>query len=1136
MRPLDPRIQPFLRPALRPLGGVLAGGVSGGLLTVAQAFAMGVLLVRLVSEPGSDSWHQPAWWLAGIVVARALAAAVVDAASATAAGAVSVPLRHRLVESAFALDAQQLARRRTGELALLATRGMAAIEPYLTRYVPTMVLAGVLPAATVLAIFWLDWLSGLIVLLTLPLVPVFAILIGLATKDRADKQWRTLSVLSGHFLDVVRGLPTLVAYRRAGAQSASIRRITDRYRRATLETLKIAFASSAALELIATISVALVAVSVGLRLASGSVDFETAMVVLLLAPEAYWPLRRVGAEFHAAAEGAAAFEEASVLLDTGLTRQKFGEHEAPAGRTSAGSTRSSAGSTGIEVAGLTLGYAGRERPVVSGLDARFPSPGMTAVVGPSGCGKSTLLAALLGELEPREGRIVVAGTELADLDPADWHAQVAWAPQRPWLTAGSIAANLRVGAREATDEQLWEALARVRLAEVVRALPEGLAHRLGDDGAGLSAGQQARLSLARVVLADRPVVVLDEPTAHLDTETEAVLLDTLRDLARTACVVVVAHRPAVVEAADHVLTLPDAVTAPPAGAAGTAGPPTSADTPEPGPATREAPTQTQATASTPADDDRGAARSWLGTLLGTLSVASGVALTATAAWLITRASEHPPVLVLMVAIVGVRTFGLARPVLRYAERLVSHDAALRLLAERRALVYDGLVPLVPGGLGRRRGDLLSSIVDDVDSLVDERLRVRQPAWTAVGVGGLATLLALLLSPVAGLVTAAVVGVGALGGLVAHRGVASAEPEFVAARAALSELVEQILASARDLVLWGADDAALDDLDRAGVRLSRAVRRSARAVAIGRMLPLLAGGAGFLAMAALVPADAVSPALRALLVMLPIALVDPLAMLPDAGALSVRTTAAQRRLDDLAALPATVDDPSAPTHADLSHPRAASEGLTAGWGGADVLVDLDVDLPAGGRVGLVGTSGTGKSTYAAVLMRFLDPHHGRQTLAGADLRDLALDDVRRTTGLVDDDPHLFASTLVENVRLARPDAEDDEVRRALDAAHLGAWVDGLPEGLDTPIGEGSAHVSGGERARIAVARALLADAPVLVLDEPTAHLDSETAGRVAAEILGEHTERSIVWITHGTVGLDRMDQVIRLGETRQPAPT
>ncbi len=650
----------------------------------------------------------------------------------------------------------------------------------------------------------------------------------------------------------------------------------------------------------------------------------------------------------------------------------------------------------------------------------------------------------------------------------------------------------------------------------MRALPDGLGTELGEDGAGLSAGQKARLALARVVVADRPYVFLDEPTAHLDQVTEAVLLDTLRELARTHCVVVVAHRPGVVEAADHVLTLqapaPVLVSEVPAHT------PTAEETSVPVPVTAGAPVE--------APSPRwGGART--GTVLGGLSVASGVALTATASWLITRASEQPPVLYLLVAIVGVRTFGLGRPILRYAERIVSHDAALRLLAERRAQVYDALVPLVPGRLGARRGDVLASVVDDVDSFVDRQLRVRQPIWTAVLVGAMSVALATALTPRAGLVIGLSCLLSAVGGLVAWRGVAAAEPEFVAHRARLSTQVEEIVHDARNLVLWGARDRALTDLDATGLALGVASRRSAGAVALGRVLPVVAGGLGLLAIARFVPLGATSNALLALLVMLPIALVDAFSPLPDAGALAVRTGAAQRRLDALAGQTPVVTESAHPVSPDLVRPAAAARGLSAGWGDEDALHGFSLELPAGARVGLVGASGTGKSTYAAVMMRFLDPRTGAQILADTDLRDLTFDDVRRTTGLVDDDPHVFASNVAENVRLARPGATDDEVRAALDAAHLGAWVDGLPRGMATMIGEGSAHVSGGERARIGIARALLADQPVLVLDEPTAHLDADTARRVTAEVLDEQNGRSIVWITHGTIGLDAMDTVVTL---------
>ncbi|WP_110183245.1 thiol reductant ABC exporter subunit CydD [Nocardioides solisilvae] len=1124
-KPLDPALLPHLLPARRHLASGLVAGVVGGLLAVAQAFAVGHLIVRLVDDPGGAGWLEglrgPALALAAVVALRAACAFVVDVSGARAAAVVSGTLRRRLLEAAARMEPLALSRHRTGALAALATRGTAAVEPYLTRYLPSLVLAAVLPAATVAAIFWLDWLSGLIVLATLPLVPVFAVLIGLSTRDRADRQWRQLSALSGHFLDVVRGLPTLVAHRRAGAQSAAIRRITDRYRRATLDTLRVAFASSAALELIATLSVALVAVCVGLRLAAQGIDFPTALVVLLLAPEAYWPWRRVGAEFHAAAEGTATFAAATELLasappEAGAADDRALPHTAP---------------VRLAVLGVGLTYPGRDEPALAPLTLDLPATGLVAVAGPSGAGKSTLLALLAGELTPTVGTVLVDDLPLDPSRRARWRATVATAPQRPWLTAGSIADNLRVARPGADDAALWRALAALDLAEVVSDLPRGLDTPLGDDGAGLSAGQRARLGLARVVLADRPVVLLDEPSAHLDRETEAVLLRTLRVLARDSLVVVVAHRDAVLDAADRVVEL----RAPePAGAPPPAGPTASCDAEGPAAARPGARERDAAPDAAPAPARFGLRT---GTLLGALSAASGVALTATAAWLITRAAEHPPVLMLMVAIVGVRTFGLARPVLRYAERLVSHDAALRLLAKRRAEVYDVLVPLVPGRLGTRRGDLLAGVVDDVDALVDEQLRVRQPRWTALLVGALAVLLSSLVLPAAGAVVAAVCLVAAAGHLVALRGVRLAEPAFVAARAEVSTRVEAVLHSVRQLEQWQATGRALDGVDAAGAAHGAAAVRSARATALARALPALACGLGVLAVARVVAdpllAGEVSPAMAALLVMLPLALQDVFLPLADAGAVAVRTRAAAARLSHIAAQrPAVVPDPSRAVGRVGPHPAGALESVTAGWDERPAFRGLSLDLPPGARVGLVGPSGSGKSTVAALLMRFLDPVAGRVTWDGTPATDLDPDALLGAVGLVDDDPHVFATTLVENVRLARPDADDGQVLAALEEARLGDWLRALPHGLDTMLGEGHAHVSGGERARLALARAVLADQPVLVLDEPTAHLDSATAAAVAEALLAG-TGRSVLWITHGTVGLDAMDHVVALSPEVSP---
>jgi ABC-type transport system involved in cytochrome bd biosynthesis fused ATPase/permease subunit len=281
------------------------------------------------------------------------------------------------------------------------------------------------------------------------------------------------------------------------------------------------------------------------------------------------------------------------------------------------------------------------------------------------------------------------------------------------------------------------------------------------------------------------------------------------------------------------------------------------------------------------------------------------------------------------------------------------------------------------------------------------------------------------------------------------------------------------------------------------------------------------------------AGTLSKPMLALLVLLPLALADVLLPLADAGALSVRTEAAERRVRRLAELsPAVVETPS-PVAVDLTTPRLEGHGLSAGWGGRPAFRGVELDLPAGSRLGVVGPSGCGKSTLAAVLLRFLEPTDGRVLLAGTAMTGLRLDDVRRTVGLVDDDPYVFASTLRENLRLALPAADDDELLVALDRAALGAWVAALTDGLDTRLGDGAAHVSGGERARLGLARAVLADQPVLVLDEPTAHLDTATALEVTRDLLAEDG-RTIVWITHGTVGLDRMDHVLSLGQLARRA--
>ncbi|WP_298748963.1 thiol reductant ABC exporter subunit CydC [uncultured Nocardioides sp.] len=514
----------------------------------------------------------------------------------------------------------------------------------------------------------------------------------------------------------------------------------------------------------------------------------------------------------------------------------------------------------------------------------------------------------------------------------------------------------------------------------------------------------------------------------------------------------------------------------------------------------------------------------LATVLGTLAGLSGVALTATAGWLIVQASTHPPVLTLMVAIVGVRAFGLARPVLRYAERLRSHDTVLGLLARRRVQVYEALVPLVPGRTGRRRGDLLASLVDDVDAELDAALRARMPVRSAAAALAVAGLVTVVWEPRAALGVAVVTVGAAAAYLLARSGATRAERAQVALRARLGDRVVATIALGEELTMWQATGRAVDAVGEVSDELGRQVRRSALWQGAARALVLGSTGVAVATVALLLPGTPVGGPVLALLVLVPLALADLVLPVVDAGALSARTDAARDRVDALLAQTPGTTEPTDPE--DAVGTRVDLVDVAAGWGPRPAFTGLGLHLPEGGRVALVGPSGCGKSAVAALLLRFLDPAAGTAALGSVPLVAQAADDVRRSVGLVDDDPHLFSTTVAENVRLARPTASDADVVQALRQARLGEWLDSLPEGLGTWLGEGHAGVSGGERARLAIARSLLADQAVLVLDEPTAHLDEATAAELAEEVL-ERGGRSVLWITHGTAGLDLVEEVVEM---------
>jgi ATP-binding cassette, subfamily C, bacterial CydD len=470
---------------------------------------------------------------------------------------VTSPLRRRLVAHVTG-DGADPATLDAGRLATLATRGLDALDDYVARYLPQLVLAALVPLAVLVVVVQADWLSALIIGLTVPLIPVFMALVGWQAQDHTRRQWRLLNKLGGHFLDVVEGLPTLALFRRARAEAALVRRTTEAHREATMRSLRIAFLSAFVLELIATLSVALVAVEIGVRLLYGSLDLETALFVLILAPEAYLPLREVGARFHASIEGVAAAEQVFAVL------------ERP-GRVAATPAASAVvpSVTGLRFDGVTLTHPERAAPALDRVDLAVPAGRTLLLTGTSGAGKSTLLAVLLRFADVGAGRVTVTGcgcaapcacpgTALADVDVDAWRRSVAWVPQRPYLFDASVADNVRLGVPDADADAVRAAVTLAEAHDVVAALPDGYDTRLGERGARLSAGQRQRIALARAFLRrldGASLVLLDEPTAHLDPESAAAVRAGVARLLDGATGIVVAHDAGWADLADDVVRL-----------------------------------------------------------------------------------------------------------------------------------------------------------------------------------------------------------------------------------------------------------------------------------------------------------------------------------------------------------------------------------------------------------------------------------------------------------------------------------------------------------------------------------------------------------------------------------------------------
>jgi ATP-binding cassette, subfamily C, bacterial CydCD len=1148
---------------------------------IGQATALAAVVARTFLDGATLADHGT-WLLVLVaaVVVRAGAAWASDIVGQRTAATVKSRLRGAAIDRSLRRDPGPDG---VGGAVSLLTDGIDALDGTFAGYLPALVQAAVIPVALVAWVLAQDPASAGVLAVTLPLIPLFMVLIGLAASAATRRRFRALLSLSGHLLEVLEALPTVRLSGATQRVGTTVREAAERLRTTTLGTLRLAFLSALVLELLAALGVAAVAVIGGVRLAQGDAELEPVLLALLLAPEAFWPLRRLGQQFHANEEGARAAER---LLDL-VSSEGDSCEPAPGSTQPCRSPAPDPARVPVSLAGVTVTYPGRPLPALDRVGVTLRPGERTVVVGASGAGKSTLARVLLGLEVPDSGRVAVGPVPLELLAPDAWAGRVAWVPQDPADLGGSVREVLALGCAAGaapSEAALVQALSAVGLADEVGALPDGLDTRIGPGGRRLSSGQRHRLALARALLRPAGLLVLDEPTGDLDVDAERCLWRAIERLRGVRTVVLLTHRVALTAGADQVVVLVDGRVAEvgrPEGLRTAGGAfadlvvasaplrPDELATPrsplpllpvvvevDAHPAQLPEPRGQPHPAGAAGPPGPAGVAELLGSLLrpqrrtlalavgaGALTPLSGALLVVVSTYLLSAAALRPNLLDLTVAIVAVRALSLLRGVARYVERLAGHDVALRTVVDLRALVYEALVPRSPAGLARHRvGEQLARIVGDVDRLQLALVRGLVPVLAAavaavvlVGMAGWllpaavpAVVAGLLLSGVGVPCLALVLARGPQRRLATARGELAAELAEVLPAAAELRLLGQ-LPVARDRL--GALDAVLVGADRSSVARGGGADAAVRLTTGAMLLALVMVGVPA------VIAGSLEGVLLGSLLVVALAVTDAVGPLPDAGRSLTAATTAAGRLQEVLTGPLPTDEPAvAASSVDLpatTHRGVELVHVSARYPGCEppAVEDLTLSLRRGARIAVVGRSGAGKSTIGNLAVRFLDASSGEVRLDGTSYRRLAGDDIRRRVTLAAQDAQLVEGTIASNLRLAAPVADDAVLFSALERAQLAAWVRSLPAGLDTPVGERGWRLSGGQRHRLALARALLVGAPLLVLDEPTADLDPSTGRAFLLDALRATSGRGLLLLTHDLRALPVVDEVVVIEEGR-----
>jgi ATP-binding cassette, subfamily C, bacterial CydCD len=1138
---------------------------AGGILVVFQALSLSQIIDRvfLGGQNRADVLPQLVILLVVFVLRAGLTWGAENSAHFTAIR-VKRELRGELLEHLRALGPEYGRGEQTGELVNTVVEGVEALDVYFREYLPQLILAALVPLTILVFVFPIDWISGVILLVTAPLIPFFMMLIGSLAEALTRRQWQTLSRMSAYFLDVLQGITTLKILGRSRAQIKVIAQISENYRYSTMQVLRVAFLSALTLELLSTLSTALIAVGIGVRLLYGQLVFQDAFFLLLLAPDYYLPLRLLGTRFHAGIAGISSAERIFKILDIPTPQKTSLPND----------LKQTLGKPpDLKLEQVSYFYPGETNPTLDKISIHIPAGTRVALVGPSGAGKSTLVALLLGFLQPTEGRILLNNQPVAALNDPDWQSCCAWVPQAPYLLNDTIAANLLLAKPEATQDEMETASRLAHAHLFIKEMDEAYLTMVGERGSRLSGGQAQRLALGRAFLRGAPFLVLDEATSNLDPTTEQKIEAAINQLSQSHTTITIAHRLPTIQSVDLVLVMN-------AGRVIQAGTPEEllqqeglyrelvtafVGNSETGsgkidteisqiPGTEEL-VETPSIAPEPSFVPKSSSSrqlvglligftkpltGWvlLSTLLGFATVGSGIGLMTTSAYIIASAALQPSIATLQIAIVGVRFFGISRGVFRYLERLVTHQTTFRLLATLRVWFYTALEPLAPARLMMyRSGDLLSRISADINLLENFYVRTVAPPVVALFIAVMMGFFFAGYHPqLAVLFLGFYLASGVILPWIAQRFGQAVGKALVQNRAALNAaLIDQIQGLA-ELLIYDPTQHRQSFVHQLSERTFHAQTRLTRINAGQNSVMLLLTnlcmwGVLFLGIP-MVNIGWINGVDLAVLTLAALSAFEGVQPLPLAAATLDSSLQATRRLVELVDAQPLVTDPIAPVPAPTRYSLRVNQ-LTFVYPGSRhlALADLSFEVKQNEKVAIVGVSGAGKSTLINLLLRFWNCTPGSLFLGDIDLTTYRQQDIRQVMGVVSQRTHIFNASLRDNLLIAHPEASEAEIFQAIHAAQLDGLLPKLSDGLETILGDQGQRLSGGERQRLAIARVFLQNAPLLILDEATANLDALTEQALWQTLKLIMQGRTSLVITHRLVGLEEMDEIIVLHEGR-----